>query len=151
MGMMGMLRGNFAERGVRLWVRVWSDEWILVVSSGLYRKAQGKTCTQAFRNRRRDRKSMDCGACIGQWWGSTRHRMEQAMRIGIWVEWELRQGEAWPSFGVCEGVFISFKLFSPADGHPWQLSLRMDPGNPGNPDIIPINGIIWLSNFGLVN
>ena len=31
---------------------------------------------------------------------------------------ELRQGEAWPSFGECEGVFISFKLFSPADGHP---------------------------------
>ena len=22
------------------------------------------------------------------------------------------------SFGECEGVFISFKLFSPADGHP---------------------------------
>ena len=22
-----------------------------------------------------------------------------------------RQGEAWPSFGECEGVFISFKLF----------------------------------------
>ena len=30
---------------------------------------------------------MDCGACIGRWWGSTRHKMEQAMRIGIWVEW----------------------------------------------------------------
>ena len=27
---------------------------------------------------------------------------------------ELRQGKAWSSFGV----FISFKLFSPADGHP---------------------------------
>ena len=24
----------------------------------------------------------------------------------------------WPLFGECEGVFISFKLFSPADGHP---------------------------------
>ena len=31
---------------------------------------------------------------------------------------EVRQGEAWPLFGECEGVFISFKLFSPADGHP---------------------------------
>ena len=31
---------------------------------------------------------------------------------------EVRQGEAWPSFGECEGVFISFKHFSPADGHP---------------------------------
>ena len=31
---------------------------------------------------------------------------------------ELRQGKAWPSFGECKGVFISFKLFSPADGHP---------------------------------
>ena len=31
---------------------------------------------------------------------------------------ELRQGEAWPSFGKCEGVFISFKLFSPANGYP---------------------------------
>ena len=30
---------------------------------------------------------------------------------------ESRQGEAWPSFGEYEGVFISFKLFSPADGH----------------------------------
>ena len=67
--------------------------------------------------------------------------MEQAMRIGIWVEWELRQGEAWPSFGVCEGVFISFKLFSPADGHPWQRSLRMDPGNPGNPGNTMMNFI----------
>ena len=44
--------------------------------------------------------------------------------IGIWVEWELRQGEAWPSFGECEGVFISFTLFPPADGHPWQLCLH---------------------------
>ena len=31
MGMMGMLRGNFCrEGGVRLWVRVWSGECILV-------------------------------------------------------------------------------------------------------------------------
>ena len=54
---------------------------------------------------------------------------------------EVRQGEAWPSFGECEGVFISFKLFSPADGHPWQLCLqstRMDPSNPGN-NVVDMN------------
>ena len=66
MGRMGMLRGNFCRKeGVRLWVKVLSDEFWLI-SSELYRKAQGKACTQACRNRRRDRKSMDCGACIGQ-------------------------------------------------------------------------------------
>ena len=45
---------------------------------------------------------------------------------------ELPQGEAWPSFGECERVFISFKLFSPADGHPMTVaSTQMDLGNPG--------------------
>ena len=33
---------------------------------------------------------------------------------------ELKQGEAWPSFGECEGVFISFKLFSPP------MAIRVD-------------------------
>ena len=43
-----------------------------------------------------------------------------------WRVWRslLRQGEAWPSFGEYEGVFISFKHFSPADGYPWQLCLH---------------------------
>ena len=44
--------------------RIGNEFWM--ISSRLYRKAQGKACTQACRNRRRDQKSMDCGACIGQ-------------------------------------------------------------------------------------
>ena len=31
---------------------------------------------------------------------------------------ESRQGEAWPSYVECEGVFINIQAFSPADGHP---------------------------------
>ena len=38
-----------------------NEFWL--ISSRLYRKAQGEACTQACRNRRRDRKSMDYGAC----------------------------------------------------------------------------------------
>ena len=42
-----------------------NEFWL--ISLRLYRKAQGKACTQACRNRRRDQKSMDYGACIGQY------------------------------------------------------------------------------------
>ena len=46
---------------------------------------------------------------------------------------ELRQGEAWPSIGECDGIFISFKLFLPCR---WPsvtvVSTWIDPGNPGN-------------------
>ena len=89
-------------------------------SSRLYRKVQGEACTElAGTGEIRNRWIM---VHVGQWWGSTRHRMEQAMRIRI--RGMRHQGEAWPSFGKCEGVFISCKFFSPADGHPWQLRLH---------------------------
>ena len=42
-----------------------NEFWL--ISSRLYRKVQGQARTQACRNRRRDQKSMDCGACIGQY------------------------------------------------------------------------------------
>ena len=41
-----------------------NEFWL--ISSRLDREAQGEACTRACRNRKRDQKSMDCGACIGQ-------------------------------------------------------------------------------------
>ena len=58
-----------------------NEFWLIL--SRLYRKAHGKACNQASRNRRRDQKSMDCGACIRQY-EEVQGIMEQAvMRIGL--------------------------------------------------------------------
>ena len=63
------------------------------------------------------------------WWlwdietESTRHKMEQAMRIRIWEEWDIK-ARLGHHLGNVRRVFISCKLFSPADGHHWQLCLH---------------------------
>ena len=65
MGMMGIV--IFADRGCEI---VGGSFGVMnefgLFSSGLCRKAQGKTCTQTCGNRRRDQKSVDCGACMGK-------------------------------------------------------------------------------------
>ena len=78
-----------------------NEFWL--ISSRLYRKAQGKACTHPGLQEQKERLQID-----GLWCNEDR----------IMSGMEVRQGEAWPSFGECEVVFISFKLFSPADGHP---------------------------------
>ena len=67
MGMMGFLRGNFTcrEGGVRLWVRVWSGECILVDFVKTVSKSSRKSMYPGLQEQKGRSESMDCGACIG--------------------------------------------------------------------------------------
>ena len=66
--MMGFLRGNFTcrEGGVRLWVRVWNGECILVDFIKTVSKSSRKSMYPGLQEQKERSESMDCGACIGQ-------------------------------------------------------------------------------------
>ena len=67
MGMMGFLRViSLAEDGVRLLVRVWSGECILVDFIKTVSKSSRKSMYPGLQEEKGRSESMDCGACIGQ-------------------------------------------------------------------------------------
>ena len=68
MGMMGFLRGNFTcrEGDVRLWVRVWSGECILVDFIKTVSKSSRKSMYLGLQEQKGRSESMDCGVGIGQ-------------------------------------------------------------------------------------
>ena len=69
---------------------------------------------------------------VGQWRGSTRHKMEQAMSIRIWEEWDIK-ARLGHHLGNVKGYLQAVSFFPCR----WPsvtvvVSTRMDPGNPGN-------------------